>query len=340
MQLVYLLYDSIKGSVFAGQVWAPLVKHANQDPQDSVLIISYERKVVKHNYTHPQIKIIQIKRYKYFGRACLWLDLLKTKKYLPKEDFEIKARGAFAGWLAIKLINSFCKKVTIQARGLAAAEYEYSNQSKKILKKILVCIRSKQLESLERKVYSQDSNKVFFESVSSALKRYMVDKYLAPANKVTIAQLDIPPQIPNEQLMQWRASTRTKLQIPTQAKVYCYSGSTHKWQCPHLTIKFFKEKLAENKNCFLLILSGQPQKFELLLQAAKVPSKSYAALSVPHQEIYQYLAAANFGLIFRDKHLLNWVSRPTKVLEYRSAGLEVIHNQTIEWLSSHPSQNA
>jgi len=51
--------------------------------------------------------------------------------------------------------------------------------------------------------------------------------------------------------------------------------------------------------------------------------------------LYVYLAAADYGLLFRHKDIINWVSRPTKMLEYQAVGLKIIHNNTIEWLSEN-----
>jgi hypothetical protein len=56
--------------------------------------------------------------------------------------------------------------------------------------------------------------------------------------------------------------------------------------------------------------------------------------NVPHGMIYRYLAACDIGLIFREPHLINWTSRPTKVLEYQAAGLEIVHNNTIDFLQT------
>jgi hypothetical protein len=334
MQFIYILYDSIDNTVFASQVWQPLIERTKQDQTVSITLISFESKTIKHNFEHPQIKIIQLKRLKYFGTICLLLNLIKIKSYLPKTNFKIIARGPFAGWIANRLLkNKLCLKATIQVRGLIAAEYEYTHPANNFLKKYLVWTRSSQLLRLEKKVYSTYKDKLFFECVSKALKEYLIFEYDTPIRNTFTAKHDTPKKITTQQCQTWRASTRTKLNIPTSAKVYCYSGSTHTWQCPQKTVDFFRAKLDQDQNSFLLILSRQTQKFEQLIKDAQIPTHNYLVLAVDHSEIYQYLAAANFGLIFRDKHLLNWVSRPTKVLEYQSVGLKVIHNKTIEWLS-------
>ena len=82
---------------------------------------------------------------------------------------------------------------------------------------------------------------------------------------------------------------------------------------------------------FLLILSQDKETFKVLLK--DVSQNNYKIISVPHVEVKKYLAACNYGLLFREKHIVNWVSRPTKALEYQAAKLEIIHNKTVNYIS-------
>jgi len=367
MTLVYILYDSINNTVFAGQVWSMLLKFLAQNSYQKIILISFETKLISHNYANPAIQIIQIKRTRYWGKICLILDFLKIIKYLPKQNYQVIARGPFAGYLALKtnqlLLNK--PKIVVQARGLASAEYDYSHQQKTpspknkpisrmvrqanheralgkyiwfIYQNIFTKIRVRQLFKLEQTVYSCPDPNLKIECVSNALKDYLMQNFNAHPNQLTIAQNDLPVKIKPSKLATWRKQIRQKFGINLNAEVYCYSGSTHPWQCPELTIDFFKNKLAQDQSAFLLILTNQKTIFEKLLQAASIPMQNYLVLNVNYQQIYQYLAAANYGLLFREAHILNWVSRPTKALEYASANLEIIHNQTIAWLVNKKNQ--
>ena len=75
MRLIYILYDSIGNSIFAGQIWALLLKKITIQPSLQITLISFERQIIRHDYKHQNIKIIQIKRYRYLGRLTLFLDL-------------------------------------------------------------------------------------------------------------------------------------------------------------------------------------------------------------------------------------------------------------------------
>lgn len=334
MKLVYILYDSINNSIFAGQVWNLLLKKIQQMPALKITLISFERKILKHTYNHPNIKITQIKRNKYLGKITLFLDFLKLKKHLSQTPQQIIARGPFASWLALKLRNQFKNtSLTLQARGLSAEEYAYTHQTKNIIRKLLVKLRSFQLFSLEKQVYgSSIDSDITIECVSEALKDHLTKTYQANPLILSIAQQDLPLPIAASQLAKWRTILRNQLQIPQTTPIYCYSGSSHPWQCPKQTIQFFANVLKQDAHAFLLILTPQIIFFKKIIQESKLPKTNYLILNVDHQEIYKYLAMADFGLILREKHLLNWVSRPTKALEYQSAGLKIIHNHTVKWL--------
>ena len=71
-------------------------------------------------------------------------------------------------------------------------------------------------------------------------------------------------------------------------------------------------------------------KFVHELQHHKIPTDRYAITSVSQQsELFEFLSAADFGMLFREKDIINWVSRPTKMLEYQAVGLKIVHNNTV-----------
>ncbi len=331
--MIYLLYDSINNSVFASQVWTLLLKQIEQKKVTQIHLISFEKQIQKHHYHHPQIKITQILRWPYLGKISLWYNLWKLHSYLPNTTYQVMARGPFAGWLALKILDHRCNQATIQVRGLAAAEYLYAHNSSNLFKHTLKWLRAKQLLNLEQSVYSQSRPNLILECVSPAMQQHLHQVYHANPSLTTIAKLDLPVQISPALRANWRVEKRQFLKINSQATVYCYSGSAHPWQCPVETITFFKTQLASNANAFLLILTNEPAAFQKLI-GDQLPKSTYGIWTVPHHEIYQYLAAADFGLLFRKADLVNWVSRPTKALEYRAVGLKILHNHTVAYLNS------
>ena len=154
----------------------------------------------------------------------------------------------------------------------------------------------------------------------------------AERSRITIAEIDKPQQITPAQRATWRAEVRAELNIPKDAQVWCYNGSAKAWQCPQETVHFLAQKLAEHKQ-FALILTPDVAVFEELFEQCAVDKLRYRILKVPARETFRYLAAADAGIVFRAASPVNWVSRPTKVLEYRALGLEVVHNNTVAWLN-------
>ncbi|MFH1832527.1 MAG: hypothetical protein ABH827_07080, partial [bacterium] len=69
-----------------------------------------------------------------------------------------------------------------------------------------------------------------------------------------------------------------------------------------------------------------------------LPKTAYKIISVRQEQLYEYLSCANFGFLLREEDIINWVSRPTKMLEYQAVGLKIIHNNTIAWLTEDNSK--
>ncbi len=332
-----VLYDSIFNSVFQGQVAAPLIKQLNTSPEISASIVSFERKKITPQQitsliSDPRIHIIVRKKIPFVGTLSLWLAAQQLKTILKKMNpSTITARGPLAGWIVAHATQSNIP-IVVQARGLAGQEYLYAHEPSSWWHRL----RTRQYEQIEQYVYGTYAAQpqVTVHTVSEALKDYVIKTWQTPTHKITVATHDIPEKISIDLVHNWRISMRKKIGIPKEAYVYVYNGSAHPWQCPEQTVRFFAKKYHENTNSFLLILTQSVEQFLDLLRKTDLPAQAYRVTCVPHADIYHYLAAADAGLLFREKHCINWVSRPTKALEYQAVGLKIIHNNTIEMLTT------
>lgn len=190
-------------------------------------------------------------------------------------------------------------------------------------------------KQLETTLYAQQNiSTLTFEAVSPALRDHLITTYstLKPET-ITLAYDDIPQPIEHKKRKLWRRQTRAELGIAADALVYCYNGSSKPWQCPVDFFTFCRGEIATNMNAHLLVLSQDSEQFKKLLTTTDIPTERYHLVCVEHDAIYRYMAAADIGLVFRQATLLNWVSRPTKLLEYQAVGLQIIHNATIAWLA-------
>ncbi|MFC1841562.1 hypothetical protein ACFLYA_00655 [Candidatus Dependentiae bacterium] len=338
--LIFVLHDGIGNSVFEGQVLAPIEKKIKNNSLEKAIFISFEKKLINYKkFKSKNIFFIFLRKYPFLGELSLLPSIWALRKILKQYDnYQIIARGPIAGWLCAKTIDfKMCTHFTIQARGLLAEEYAYAHKDKKnMIKKLVHAIRSWQFKNLEKKIYSIASKlpKTNIEAVSCAMKAHLHKNFKAKISNITVATDDIPDKIEKNKVLQWRAEIRKDLHIAHNAHVYCYNGSVKPWQCPQMVVDFFSSKIKHNNKSFLLVLTQDTQQFEAIMQKANIPKHNYVIKRVAHHNIYNYLAAADYGIIFRKNNIVNWVARPTKILEYNAAGLEIIHNNTVGFLKN------
>jgi hypothetical protein len=338
---ILLIFDSITNSVFEGQVLQPFL-HKYQETSADLHLISFERTLpAALPAIDTRLTLHLIKRLPYIHH---WLTFFQCRQVLSLLErytsFTITARGPFAGLVAYKIGEAVgpqrCTRLTIQARGILTDEYRISSQHDISWKKYLHRLRSAQFAHVERLVYNRlllkTSIPTTIEVVSEALQQYLITHCQTPQHFIQRTEHDIPAKFPAEQIAQWRTQARAELKLPLDATVYVYNGSAKAWQCPEETLHFFMQKLTAVPHAYLLILTQDIPIFLQLLHTTGVPKERIRLLEVAHTRIYHYLAAADYGIIFRQQAPTNWVSRPTKILEYRAAGLPIIHNGTIAML--------
>ena len=349
--LIFVLYDSVTNSIFESQVKNVLHTMAHKNPYQPIHLVSFERYPTDRMQQIRNITITYLKRLPFVGTASIWYATHQLKYFLRIfPAYSMIARGPIAGLIAQKALNpQLCRQLTIQARGLLAQEYRYTYLQSTGIMAYIHTMRAQQLDRIESKVYASRNQSLTFlqrifrgsqrpiqttiEAVSPALKEYLIKTYGAESASITIAHNDISHTITIEQKNKWRTTIRAHLGIPEDWTVYCYNGSAKKWQKPDMIISFFKEKVITSDASFLLIISTDAATFKAIINDT-IPAHNHRIISVKHHDIYQYLAAADYGLLFRDEHIINWVSRPTKVLEYHAAHLPILHNKTIDYVNN------
>lgn len=345
---ILIIFDSITNSVFQGQVLVPFLNLHENEAQADLYVISFEPASIAPELLPKNLNKVTthiFKRLPYLGTWCV---LYKFKKILELIEsystITITARGPFAALLAYKIAEQVSNNknvaLIIQARGILTDEYRISSAHLKGWRRLIHQLRTLQFESLEKRVYHTLLLKgivpVTIQAVSSALKEYLIKHYSTPEEYITLAESDIPSRIPDERIQNWRLKTRAELGIAQDAVVYVYNGSAKAWQCPEAIIAFFYSIAQKNPNAYLLILTQDSHVFKKLSNGYGTVNKKIIITKVEHAAIYDYLSAGDYGLIFREAAATNWVSRPTKILEYRAVGLPIIHNGTIEMLQDAP----
>lgn len=339
--LVCIIDDSVTNSVFEGQIVAPLCSYQQQDPNLSVHIISFERTAVpqeKLNAIMPENFGYDIfARYPLMGLTSLRPAIYRTKQVLDSlGSYSILARGPIASYIALNALEQDkCKKLTVQARSLFADEYDFCNVARSSgLTKLMHQWRLNQYYAIEQEGYAPQDVAVPFEveAVTTALKDYLVENYHADADHITIAQHDIPTTIPVEQRNAWRTQVRDELHIPQDAYVYCYNGSVQLWQDAKSTVALYLEEEKKHPGAYFVAISQNKKEFEQAFKELNVDRERTRLFSVKYADVSKYLCACDTGVLYRVDHVISWVARPVKVLEYQAAGLEVVHNNTVAWV--------
>lgn len=338
--LVVIITDSITNSVFESQVLIPLQKRMHAQQCGHAYIISFERKAIppslidRFQNTYGVTFIIE-KMLPFFGTITLWPACRTLSKRLRSfQDYSLIARGPLAGYIALKACGA-ATPLIVQARGLLAEEYDYTidkTEEQGELSWLIHRIRKYLFFRLERTIYSQAS-RYTIEAVSNALRDYLIEKYGTPKSSITIAAYDTPQKITAAVRAQWKTEIRNRLEIPLDATVLCYSGSLKAWQNITETIAYAQTEIGNNKNTYFVLYTQEVKQAVELLQYSSIPENNYRVLSVAQGELLNYMAACDKGILFRHKHIINWVSRPTKALEYQAAHLEIVHNNTIAMLA-------
>lgn len=351
--IIFVIYDSIKNSVFSSQVLHPFLNELNSNQFIQGTLITFENdKITEETLNkiipkHPKLKTEVFYKKRVLGPFNLILDTYKLIKLFKRINPDsIIARGPFSGLIALIALKILKQNtyIKIQARGLCAEERTFSNKFEKhgIIKKIKEKLIFRYLKTIEKLAFGNiwNVNNINIEVVSSALGKFLEKEYKTNPKIIILAEKDIPEKLPLTQINTWRNQIRKELDIPTHAIVYCYSGSAKPWQCSKESIEFFQKRYKENKNSFLLILTTDIKKFNNEISQYNIDKSNFKVLNVNPQDIYKYLSAADVGLLFRHNDIINWVSRPTKMLEYQSVGLKIEHNNTIQVLESLDQQGS
>jgi hypothetical protein len=357
-QLLMVIFDGIDNSVFQSQVLSPLLKQIDEQIDLEVTLISFERKtysaqeLINRLPPHDRLHLILLPRTRFLGHLGLWISSYYFKKAIELIPLQkIIARGPLAGWLVLNFIKKLyeqegCEEgieVVIQARGLAAEEYRYEceRKQKKWIHTYIYDWYYAVLQQIEYEVYHNDLFKsrygmIDIEVVSPALKKYIIEHFDGDEKHIFVADRDLPAILSEEKRAEFRQKSRTLLNIPLSAKVYCYSGSMKVWQCIPETFKRAEEYLLKDPEAFFLLLvpESDQQACRQALSSYSFDMKRIRLCSVKPDLLLEYLSAADFGFLLRESDLVNWISRPTKALEYKAAGVTLIHNQTVDYVIS------
>jgi len=352
-RLLLLVYDGIANSVFESLVLLPALKKVEIGLFSHVDIVLFES---AYEAAHERVQKLQaqsraisfhiIRRLPVIGKISVGILAPVLGRWLLDNWYdEILVRGPLAAyllscaisWFVLPLKPGWRVPIAVQIRGLAAEEIRLSYHVEKrtgFLKRCLFLLKFKTLEAIELSVYRANSWPVPVKmyAVSSALQDYVVQHFGGDAEQISIETADLIESVSPALVLEWRAELRGFLKIPQSAVVYGYSGSCKRWQCAQETVEYIIARLAENPETFGLILTTDVLEFEKIIETFSFDRSRLLLKLVQPKDVLRWTAVFDYGILLRYQDIVNWVSRPTKALEYQAVGLKIIHNNTVKWL--------
>jgi hypothetical protein len=107
--------------------------------------------------------------------------------------------------------------------------------------------------------------------------------------------------------------------------IFIYSGGVQVYQCLEKTIDFFAKIKKFIPSARLMILTPSVSVVSEKINSLD-PSvfESIYLRSCTKEELPDFISAADFGFVIRDKDVINYVAAPTKCVEYMARGVRVI----------------
>jgi hypothetical protein len=98
---------------------------------------------------------------------------------------------------------------------------------------------------------------------------------------------------------------------------------------PSESLKLFLQIQRIEPQSHFLAMTTEPERMTALTSEAGLPSERVSIVSVSHDEVPAYLAAADVGLLLREPSPVNAVASPVKFGEYLASGAAVIMSDNI-----------
>lgn len=262
-----------------------------------------------------------IREYADAGRyERFWMGIyssLKIARATPRiEDLShiyIRNVGALPGALLIKYRHG--ARLVVDFRGLVSEELEESGS------KVSLALKKTILKLFEKLTLATADN-VF--CVSHPLKDYLKAR--------TSKEIHVVPSCVDENealaAIRTRNDIRKSLGFNPEDQVLVYCGGISHWQRIDEILAIMKHCVERTPGVRCMILTTQPAPFKEFFARANILER-VVIRSVPPDDVLNYVAAGDVGIILRDPTLMNLVASPIKIAEYLSVGLPVVCNNGV-----------
>lgn len=248
----------------------------------------------------------------------------------------LHCRGALATALALQVRGARTKeRVIYDCRGLLGPEYLYMRGYRdRDDAPAAIRTESERLDRLERDVAVRADHVL---CVSNALKSHLVGEWGVSSDAITV--VPCVTNLPDDaDYRETRRQQRARLGLQDRF-VVAYVGSLEAWQVPERMIAVYKRIAAVVPNTLFLAITTHEQKMRRMLKESLPVGVAWQIHSVDASQVRELLAAADVGLLVRERHLVNQVASPVKFSEYLSAGVPVVITEGVGDFSASVEQN-
>jgi glycosyltransferase involved in cell wall biosynthesis len=214
-------------------------------------------------------------------------------------------------------------RIVYDCRGIEDEEFLYQSQDEKISLRKLE-LKADRLLSLQRRA-ALESDAIF--CVSHAMAEYLVRKHGIKPHKCETVPTCVDVNS-FDRAARARSQLRAKLGFGERL-VVAYCGSLHAWQMPRESLAVFARIRSWHPDAFFLGITTHPDALRTLIAQQGIAENCTRVLSVLHNEVPDYLAAADCGFLLRASSLVNRVASPVKFGEYLASGTPVIMSDGI-----------
>lgn len=230
----------------------------------------------------------------------------------------IISRGAIATSLAIEMRNiKVVDTVIYDGRGAMTAELE-----EYILIKDTKTIEA--IKGIESVAVLESDMRI---AVSSMLVKYWIEEFDFSGRNCVVIPCTLYSRSPRPDLSCFHSTLlKVEFGIDEKSVVLAYSGSSAGWQSFSLLTSYLESIMMNQLNVVVLFLAPLNDDISFLIK--KYSGRVFQKF-VDAEEVRDYLATCDYGLLLRESSKTNHVSSPVKFAEYLSCGLNVIISRGI-----------
>jgi glycosyltransferase involved in cell wall biosynthesis len=329
------------GSVFLSQVVRPMRRIAEAGFDVDIVVLCPVGQLVKQRLRERWEKIIGSLPQCLNGRLhrlCAppsrfewrWAEQFVLRQTLRKlarrgRPLIVQCRNAATTNLALDVKGTcpaFC--IVFDCRGLEDEEFHYQYRDDKSVPFDDIQREAERLLGMQRRA-TRESDAIF--CVSRAMADHLVRKHEVDHHKCEI----VPTCVDVDHFGQ-AASSRSRLRAELgfgERLVVTYCGSLHAWQMPEESLEVFTRIRRWQPDAFFLGITTHPDALRKLIARQGISEDRTRVLSVLHNDVPCYLAAADCGFLLRESSPVNQVASPVKFGEYLASGTPVIMSDGI-----------